>query len=214
MGDTFEIDFNNVFTSDPGSFLLTNFYSLQIANINTISPGSELSFTDVELLITGATLGGGPITTPTAIRIWQATGQTGQGIIAYSTNGTGQDLGLGEAFLSANFTLKAPQPPSTFGRAGAINTIAVNLQSAGVTEFKSAKIRGKLFSATGITSQPIFSAGLGIFSTNPTTQAPNAIYGNAFNTPVPGPLPVVGAGAAFGFSRRLRRRVKAASPTI
>jgi hypothetical protein len=28
-------------------------------------------------------------------------------------------------------------------------------------------------------------------------------------TAVPGPLPVVGAAAAFGFSRRLRKRVKA-----
>lgn len=26
--------------------------------------------------------------------------------------------------------------------------------------------------------------------------------------PVPGPLPVLGAGAAFGFSRRLRRRIQ------
>jgi len=30
------------------------------------------------------------------------------------------------------------------------------------------------------------------------------------NVPVPGPLPVVGAAAAFGFSRRLRQRVQAA----
>lgn len=30
------------------------------------------------------------------------------------------------------------------------------------------------------------------------------------STAVPGPLPVLGAGAAFGFSRKLRRRIKAA----
>jgi len=213
VGDTFEIDFSNVFASDPGSFLLTNSYSLQIANINTISPGSELSFTDVELLITGA-LGVTPITTPTAISIWQDGAQTGQGFSAFSTNGPGQDFGFGTAYKSANFTLKAPQPPSTFGRAGVINTLAFNLQLAGVTEFRSAKLRGKLSGATGFTSQPAFSAGIGIFSTNnPATQAPNIIYGNAFNTTVPGPLPVLGAGAAFGFSRRLRRRMMAASST-
>jgi hypothetical protein len=28
------------------------------------------------------------------------------------------------------------------------------------------------------------------------------------SNPVPGPLPVLGAGAAFGFSRRLRRRIQ------
>ena len=31
------------------------------------------------------------------------------------------------------------------------------------------------------------------------------------NTPTPGPLPLLGAGAAFGFSRRLRNRVKLAA---
>ena len=30
-------------------------------------------------------------------------------------------------------------------------------------------------------------------------------------TPTPGPLPILGAGAAFGFSRRLRSRIKAAA---
>jgi len=30
--------------------------------------------------------------------------------------------------------------------------------------------------------------------------------------PVPGPLPVIGIGAAFGWSRQLRRRVAQASP--
>ncbi|MFM7269843.1 MAG: hypothetical protein ACKOZT_14895 [Cyanobium sp.] len=29
---------------------------------------------------------------------------------------------------------------------------------------------------------------------------------------VPGPLPLFGAGAAFGFSRRLRKRIQAARP--
>jgi len=33
------------------------------------------------------------------------------------------------------------------------------------------------------------------------------------STPVPGPLPVAGAAAAFGFSRKLRRRLRAAAST-
>jgi hypothetical protein len=215
VGDTFEIDFSNVFASDPASFSLSSFYSLEVANINTLAPGSQLSFADVEFLITGA-LHGIQITTPTAIRVWQNSGQTGQGILAYNTNGTGVDEGFGIAFTSANFTLEAPQlPSSTFGKAGVINTIPFRLDSAGVTQFNSAMIRGKLLGATGPTSQPTLSAGLGIFTTNtpPSSGPPNIIYGNAYNTRVPGPLPLVGVGAAFGFSRQLRRRVKAASPT-
>jgi hypothetical protein len=34
-------------------------------------------------------------------------------------------------------------------------------------------------------------------------------YTNTFKA-VPGPLPILGAGAAFGFSRKLRGRIKAA----
>jgi hypothetical protein len=35
-------------------------------------------------------------------------------------------------------------------------------------------------------------------------------YQNSFRqNDVPGPLPLMGAGAAFGFTRKLRRRVKA-----
>jgi hypothetical protein len=35
-----------------------------------------------------------------------------------------------------------------------------------------------------------------------------AVLNNNNNTPVPGPLPVFGAAAAFGFSRKLRKRIK------
>jgi hypothetical protein len=34
-------------------------------------------------------------------------------------------------------------------------------------------------------------------------------YQNTFTQQVPGPLPILGAGAAFGYTRKLRRRVKA-----
>jgi hypothetical protein len=33
-------------------------------------------------------------------------------------------------------------------------------------------------------------------------------FKNTYTQPVPGPLPLLGAGTAFGFSRRLRRRVR------
>ena len=36
-------------------------------------------------------------------------------------------------------------------------------------------------------------------------------YQNVFRQQVPGPLPLLGAGAAFGFTRKLRRGVKAFS---
>lgn len=208
VGDTFEIDFSDVFTSNPGDFSLGNTYSLQIANINTLIPANQLSFSDVEFLITGS-LGTIAFDTPTPISIWQAMGQSGQGFSDYSTNALGQNFGFGEAFKSANFTLTSPLHPDTFGTAGVINTIPFKLSDAGVDSFTSALIRGRLSAASDVSAVPDFSAGLAIFSTNdPMNQPPNIIYGNAYNA-VPGPLPALGLGAAFGFSRRLRRRLKA-----
>jgi hypothetical protein len=155
------------------------------------------------------------ITTPTAISIWQGSGQTGQGVSGYSTNRSGQDFGFGAAFQSANFSLSAPQSPGTFGTAGVINTIPFKLSDAGITSFTSAKIRGVLSAANTVSAVPDFSAGLAIF-TNPMLDpmapgAPNLIYGNAYDATMPGPLPALGAAAAFSFSRRLRRRVKASA---
>jgi hypothetical protein len=42
---------------------------------------------------------------------------------------------------------------------------------------------------------------------NPTTTVDGFAIDNAYFAPVPGPLPVLGASAAFGWSRRLRRRL-------
>lgn len=47
----------------------------------------------------------------------------------------------------------------------------------------------------------------------PTAGAVNALQNNFMQekiNPVPGPLPLLGAGAAFGISRRIRRRIKGA----
>jgi hypothetical protein len=219
VGDTFEIDFSNLFASNPGDFAVNNDYSLQIANIGT----GTLSFTNVELLVTGTIQPGPPANTGTIfpfdgpVSIWQQTSnpgfapQTGQGITDFSVNGTGTNFGVGTAYKSANFKLSSPNTPA-FGlpatlTAGLINTIPLDLSSVGVQTFTSAKIRGTLASSTA--STPLFSAGLGIYtSNNPANQPPNLIYGNAFVS-TPGPLPLLGAGAAFGMSRRLRRRIGA-----
>ena len=47
---------------------------------------------------------------------------------------------------------------------------------------------------------------IGTWTLNGTSETINVVIGPP-STVVPGPLPLLGAGAAFGFSRRLRRRV-------
>lgn len=49
------------------------------------------------------------------------------------------------------------------------------------------------------------------FPTNSAGVAPGFFGGNISFKPVPAPLPLFGIGAAYGFSRQLRRRIKTAS---
>jgi hypothetical protein len=215
-GNTFEIDFSNIFTANGGSLPLNKFYSLQIANLNTAT-ANTLSFTNVEFLVSGS-FGMTPFANQ-AITIWDMNdgsyaGTTpsfplAQGLSGYLTSGNNNTFSGRQVSSQATFTLSGPNAPGwpNLGTAGFINTVAINLQTAGITDFTGAKIRGTYSGSTNDISA--FSAGLALFDSDPATvlAAPNLIYGNAFNA-VPGPLPIVGAGAAFGWSRRLRRRVK------
>lgn len=65
------------------------------------------------------------------------------------------------------------------------------------------------FGASGITGTLQYTAFTNVIS-NPLSQSSGGtitIQVNDPASPVPGPLPILGAGAAFGFSRRLRRRI-------
>jgi hypothetical protein len=67
-----------------------------------------------------------------------------------------------------------------------------------VTSFTGFKITGTYFSGAGP-----FAAGIGIYTggfTPGISLAPNQILGNAYNLPVPAPLPMLGIGAALGWS--------------
>lgn len=72
----------------------------------------------------------------------------------------------------------------------------------GTPIISSATFNGKTLADFGLTPS---SGLLGTWTLDGTSESINV---RVFN-PVPGPLPVLGAGAAFGFSRRLRRRINA-----
>jgi hypothetical protein len=75
-----------------------------------------------------------------------------------------------------------------------------------------------LFGASGITGTLQYTAFTNV-TANPFSQVSggtivlnvNADDPNPPTTAVPGPLPILGAGAAFGYSRRLRRRILSSS---
>jgi hypothetical protein len=70
----------------------------------------------------------------------------------------------------------------------------------------SATFANQSFSTLGITATGL----VGTWTINGTSETIEVFVGNPPappGTPVPGPLPLFGAAAAFGYSRRLRRRV-------
>ncbi len=219
-GDSFEIDLSNVIANPTvaGDFNLDNIFSLQFANI-TAGSQPTVNLSDLQLQVTGA-FGGNPVNTFTPIAIWADTlngqpagsafvgPQTSQGATSYATSGSA--FPSTGAFRSLSIGLTPLSIPGIFGPAGVINTSPIKLSAAGITSLTGLKITGKI---AGYTGQGALSAGLAIYTGAPSSAAgaPNRIYGNAltYGVPAPGPLPLLGAGAAFGMSRRLRRRIGA-----
>ena len=101
---------------------------------------------------------------------------------------------------------------STVGGVPPINTGATN-----VTSTISGLSGGSLASLNGGTASALFTvpaASTSVSTTFSTTGSGNLnsfkvqfTSGSPAPSPVPGPLPLLGAGAAFGISRRLRRRI-------
>ena len=82
------------------------------------------------------------------------------------------------------------------------------IQDASLKNFANATVFFTLPSGiTGINSGSSFTVSLRYFSTtNGDADTSDNNFTTVAQNNVPGPLPVLGAGAAFGFSRKLRRR--------
>ena len=206
-GDTFEISYT-------GALSVTDSYSLEVANINDSFTNSQ-AFKNVQFLVTGAI--GSTSFANRAITIWPSNDfaiggsssrspYLSQGQTSYSTNLSTGTFGMLPVSTAANFILTSPVTPATpLGKAGLIITEPLQLSTAGITSFTGFKITGQFFSGGGP-----FALGLGIYPGAFTPGAPSTVLGNAYNIPVPGPMPLLGIGAALGWSRRLRRRIGAA----
>ena len=69
----------------------------------------------------------------------------------------------------------------------------------------SATFNGKTLASLGFTTTGL----IGTWSLTGTSETIQVILGNPPSAAVPGPLPLLGVGAAFGWSRRLRKRIAA-----
>ena len=114
----------------------------------------------------------------------------GQRFVSYNTDASGSSTGGALAYSKTLSTI-APGPvtgPSTSSTGSPGSTVAFGPSEFGPVVFSSTLTRtgGKIDNITDSLNQ----------AKDPTINE------------VPGPLPLLGAGAAFGFSRRLRSRVK------
>lgn len=121
----------------------------------------------------------------------------GTGGIVFATS-SGTDYGGGITGVPARFNIDASY----------VNDSPINFSSA---------FAGKTLADLGLTalgSSPVGtwtlqSNGSDGYTANDTI---NVFIGSVPPEPVPGPLPLLGAAAAFGYSRRLRRRVVQSRP--
>jgi hypothetical protein len=134
--------------------------------------------------------------------------------------------GTGSDMLRYNFGL---QPTTTFGTGSAVNTADASgtrtlfNATIGVVALHSSYVSGSPIQGDAIFANSTLSGTFGITTTgllgtwtlNGTQDTIQVIVGNP-PASVPGPLPLLGAAAAFCYSRRLRRRVslnRSASPS-
>lgn len=95
---------------------------------------------------------------------------------------------------------------------GVGNSEAIRFAFSGMTSnFVGAGQAGTACTGSGClrTGQFIFGASLVLDTEPQQTNARWAYVDPAYPLPVPGPLPALGAAAAFRFSRKLRKRIKA-----
>lgn len=85
------------------------------------------------------------------------------------------------------------------------------LLNGSFTQLADNASQGTGFSQFNVLSGDTF--GFRVFATDNQVGPGNATISN-FSAPVPGPLPLLGVGAAFGYSRRLRRRINLATGSV
>lgn len=195
VGDSFVIDVTEYFAplGDP-TFDGTAF------GVGAISfAGGSLGFTDVQAIVDGVA-GGNPYP-DSPIAIWAAAPDNPGGVSFYEATDPAGSFG---AFQTAAFTFNAG--------GGYLGSLKAPPSAIGLTEVDSFKIVGILSSFNGVTTHGTaagsFSFGVG--DANGPGGIPFSALGGNFNAPVPGPLPILGLGAAFAWSRGLRQRISVA----
>jgi hypothetical protein len=197
VGDTFRIDVTSFF-SRLGS---ASFNRTPIGIGVTSSGGTPVSFQNLSAVVTG--IADGQRFTIDKPAIFGSAPYTPFGSAAtpgfkYTTNGA-PVYSFG-SFKSVDFTF------GTQG-AGGFGSMNASPKEIGLTQIDEFLIVGSLASVGNKFTNNIVSFGVGPAGMPMRGSA----FGGNFTTEVPGPLPIAGAGAAFAWSRKLRRKQKLAA---
>lgn len=194
LGETVVVDFAAVMAANPNLFT-NNAIAWERGNqirINTTSNG-PLNLSNVRLLATGTSFdsSGNQLGsfTDQLLTVWPSTPSPNIGVSNYVT--TGQ---VGSNFRQASFTLS---PTGSIGGRG----VVYNTYSSLKLLLENATLAAAY--PTLNISLKNYDSGIGINDPNALTFGANAELG------VPAPLPLMGGAFAFGWSRRLRRRLQA-----
>jgi hypothetical protein len=189
----------------PAVWLLVQGQAKAVLTYNIFeSAGAVIVQTSGSLDLTGATLlpsddcgVDGAIASPFAVI---CTGPDIGPIPTYAISGpTSFD---GTAFLIGASTVSGIT--TAFGGGATVFTIdpAYNFADPIVS---SATFNGETLAGLGFTTSGL----IGTWSLTGTSETIQVVLGNPPSAAVPGPLPLLGIGAAFGWSRRLRKRIAA-----
>lgn len=202
IGETVAIDVSSYF--QPGGFAFENPDQPIAAGVGT-NGTSNVVFRDVEVSFTavkpeGSTLFSGPAA------VWgdQPNGTFGSAdtVTYIATNPSSLPTGT---FRTLEFGFNEPGIGVFVGEALSVNQIgmALGVDMATVT---NATFSATLVEGVNPVNPTIVGFGLEARRRGVIPQDGTVIGGNV--TTVPGPLPIAGAGAAFAWSRKLRRKLK------
>lgn len=181
---------------------------------------SNVSFSNVQAVVTGKmTPGTGPVVqlVNSPIAIW------GETLEDSPPEPLGASNPLGSATNNFQYTaIDGPVPPF-----GAFNQISFSFGDTGIGGFGSWQVSPEEMNLTKVDSFIITGQLDSVGTGDPLasnvvsfTIGPGGIpmegsaVGGFFTTQVPGPLPLAGVGAAFAWSRNLRRKQKTAASVV
>jgi hypothetical protein len=193
LGETIVVDFAAVIAANPNLFS-NDLLAWERANqirINTTS-GGPLDLSNARLIATGKTFDGSGTQTGTftdqALAAWASSASPGSsGVSNYSPSSQ-----QGSNFKQASFTL------SPTG----------NIRGRGLTGYSYTSLKLVLENATLAAIYPTLNISLANY--DPADSSNVSVFGTNATLGVPAPLPLAGGAMAFGWSRRLRRRLTAA----